>query len=272
LHEPIKIQKEGLLDVSPIIDTIHSDILKMDRQIKALNKNKQEILSNKTTKIKQVYIFKDDNYNKLNIGSNLFTFPVDRDRMLTREIHIGGILEDSINSQIPGRVRILIDQDVLNVSMKKILFPYYTRVVCDYEGLARTGQTRLLVNCSEIIRPDGSRVRMKATRIGDVAGNNGLIGKVDNRIWQMYSSAFLVASITALAQVSESRIKNDAIAQKTNDLSNQFGQITSKILEKNTDLRPVMRIEAGTRVILKPEKDFVFPEPIVKDVDLQNNG
>ena len=214
---------------------------------------------------KTEYILEDEDYSSIGIETDEFTLPVNRDRILTQDMVIPGILESGLNSQIPGRVNVVVYRDILSPTMKYILLPAGTRIICDYEGLEKTGQTRLAINCHRIIRPDGSSAYLQSGATGgDLSGQQGLIGKVDNRWFQQYGGAFIVATISALSQASTQWTRYESINQATASFATESGKISSKLLEKNLDMRPIMTIKPATRVILKPFNDIRFIKPIPK--------
>jgi type IV secretory pathway VirB10-like protein len=215
----------------------------------------------KTITTKTIYSFKDKDYGRIKVPTDKSSYPVDRDRILTKDMNINAILTEGINSQIAGRVIAQVDRLVLSPSKKYILLPAGTKIICMYEGLAKTGQTRLALNCKQLIRPDGTSVVLSSVEGADMSGKQGLIGRIDNRLFQQYGGAFLVSSISALAQASSDRFANPSISNSASAFSQEFSKITAKTIEKYLDLRPIITIEAGAKIILKPMQDITFIEP-----------
>lgn len=266
------IKKDGFDEPDDLVTTAITYEYQSKRQRDSYNKRQEEMLEekkNKKPKETTVYSFEDDVfdtkkgfYKKLGLKPNIFTYPANLERTITSETPIACILKNRINSQNPGNVYLSVDEDLLDpTTMQNILLPATTTIVCKYTGLTQTGQTRLALNCFLIRRPDGATARLSSAKVADMSGASGLIGIVDNRIWQMYGSAFLVSSISALAQVSEEQISNQAASRGVGRLSEPLNQSVSKYLDKNIDVRPVMTIEAGTRIILQLEYDLLFPKP-----------
>lgn len=265
LHPIVK--DEGFPDVEDVIYSIKAASRRGDRQKQSHIRRISELMKEEPSQscFAKEYLFADKDYNKLQLPHHTATFPVNRDRMLTADMYISAVLENAINSQIPGRVVAVIDKDVLSPTMKYVLLPSYTKIICTYEGLSRTGQTRLPLSCLRAIRPDGTSV-MLTVSVGDASGKTGLIGKVNNRIWQQYGAAFMIAGISALAQTTNKLIEDGVLNGVTNHLSNQLGQVTTKSLEKNLDLRPIIVVDAGSRIQLMPMVDVIFKQPMVKAI------
>jgi type IV secretion system protein VirB10 len=165
------------------------------------------------------------------------TLPVDRSRILTADMRIPGILEDAVNSQVGGRMIVLVKRDVLSPNGRFILLPAYTKIICHYEPLEEVGQSRLAVKCSRLIRPDGLSVALQEATAADQAGRTGLIGDVDNRLWERYGAAFMVAGISALTQAGSNLTKNQVLNSSSNQLSQNIGQIRGSKPEAQKFLR-----------------------------------
>lgn len=197
------------------------------------------------------------------------TFPVDRSRILTADMRIGAVLEDNVNSQIPGRVIAIVDRDVLSPNGKFILLPVYTKIICGYKELAQTGETRLPVACTRAIRPDGASILLTNAIASDQMGRTGFIGDVDNRTFERYGGAFIVSGISALAQTGINQ-NQGCITQRwvsgannaATTLANNLGQVTSEVIKQNIDLRPIITIPAGSRIQIIPQIDIVLRKPV----------
>ena len=192
------------------------------------------------------------------------TLPVDRSRILTADMRIPAILEDAVNSQVGGRMIALVERDVYSPNGKHILLPAYTKIICHYTPLEAVGQSRLAVNCSRLIRPDGLSIALKDSHAADQAGRMGLIGDVDQRLWERYGAAFIVAGISALTQAGANVAKNQTINATANQLSQNIGQITADVMEQTLDLAPILSIPAGAHIQIIPAVDLVLRHPYEK--------
>jgi type IV secretion system protein VirB10 len=186
------------------------------------------------------------------------TYPVDRTRILTADMRIPAILEDSVNSQVPGRLIAVVDRDVYSPNGQKILIPAYSKVICHYTSLSDDNSTRLTAQCKRMICPDGTSVQLTEAQASDQVGRNGLIGNIDYRTLERYGAAFTVALISALAQASSSLSEQPAYNNAASQLSNSLGQVTGKVLEQRLNLTPILTIPGGTRIQIIPNTDIVF--------------
>lgn len=190
------------------------------------------------------------------------TFPVDRSRILTTDMRINAVLDDDINSQIPGVAIAIVDRSVVSPNNKYVLLPVFTKIICEYEGLELQGQTRLPIKCTRAIRPDGVSISLSDAIVADQLGRTGLTGEIDNRSFEMYSGAFIMAGISALAQSGVHQEQPYWRRNSQTILANNIGQVTAEVIRKNIDLRPVIYIKAGTRMQIRPRVDIVLKEPI----------
>lgn len=226
-------------------------------------KGKDEVKDSKFVQ----YRLQDEDYQQWEnpLPEDKSTFPVDRSRILTADMRIGAILEDNINSQIAGRVIVIIDRDIFSPNGRFILLPAYTRVICGYEGLEQTGDTRLPLVCTRAIRPDGVSLLLTDSIASDQMGRTGLIGKVDNRTFERYGAAFIISGISALGQNSVQPNQSPWVQNSVNTFSNNLSQVTLEAIKKNVDLRPIISIAAGTRIQIIPQTDIVFRKPVTEE-------
>lgn len=212
------------------------------------------------------YRFADLGYGDL--PKDLSTFPVDRSRIITTDMKINAVLDDDINSQIPGIAIAIVDKPLFSPNNKNILLPVFTKIVCEYEGLELQGQTRLPIKCIRAIRPDGVSITLTDAIVADQMGRSGLTGYVDNRTFEIYAGAFIMSGISALAQSGVNQNAPTYPNWRSNSqtvFSNNIGQVTSDVIRKNIDLRPIVYIKAGTRMQIRPRVDIVFKEPILEE-------
>lgn len=222
-------------------------------------------------KEKQQARLQDQNYQQWEDASfeeSRSTLPVDRSRILTADMRIPAILEDSVNSQVGGRMIAIVERDILSPNGKYVLLPAYSRIICHYEPLGEIGQTRLPVQCKRLIRPDGVSFSLKESLASDQTGRTGLIGELDQRIWERYGAAFLISATSSLAQAgsyaSEARSKNtlsQLLTGASDEFSHNLSEATSQVIEQNINLGPILTIPPGSHIQIIPSTDIVLRHP-----------
>jgi type IV secretion system protein VirB10 len=258
IHTPVEF---------PTLDPLMREQQAKQLRGKRLNSQRQKVQNELKDSKSVQYRLQDEDYQQWEnpLPEDKSTFPVDRSRILTADMRIGAILEDNINSQIPGRVIVIIDRDIFSPNGRFILLPAYTRVICGYEGLEQTGDTRLPLVCTRAIRPDGVSLLLTDSIASDQMGRTGLIGKVDNRTFERYGAAFIISGISALGQNSVQPNQSPWVQNSVNTFSNNLSQVTLEAIKKNVDLRPIISIAAGTRIQIIPQTDIVFRKPLAEE-------
>lgn len=205
----------------------------------------------------------DEDYRRDNLPEDRSTLPVRRFRVITADRYIGAILENAVNSQIPGRVIAVVERHVFGADGRIPLLPKGTRIVCAYESLAKLGDTRLPVSCSRAIRPDGASIQLTDAAGADQMARTGFIGTVDNRIWERYGTAFIVSVLSAASSLGANQASDPNLQRGGNALSQNLGQVTAKVLEQSVDLAPVIEVPAGSKIQIIPNADIWLrrPEP-----------
>jgi type IV secretion system protein VirB10 len=198
------------------------------------------------------------------------TLPVDRYRVITADRYIGAVLENAVNSQIPGRIIAVVERSMFGADGRMPLLPKGTRIICDYKNLAKAGESRLPVTCARALRPDGASIQLTDAQGADQMARTGLIGDVDLRVWERYGSAFIVAAISALASAGSQVSSNQTVSQGGNALSQNLGEITAKVLEQTVDLAPIVSVPAASRIQIIPRTDIWIREP--EPIQVQSAG
>ncbi len=208
------------------------------------------------------YKTQDNDYSRLGLPRNDSTLPVKRDYVITADRYISAVLENSINSQLPGRLIAVVERSVYGSDGKVELLPKGTRLICQYKSLTDVGDSRLEAGCSRAILPNGASVLLTGAAIADQSGRTGLVGTLDRRIWERFGDAFIVSIISSLSALggtgaSEGTPLNTA----ANNLSTNLGEVTAKILDETIGLEPIMTISAGTRIQIIPSTDIWIRQP-----------
>lgn len=211
----------------------------------------------KETKVTQNTLKESQDYQSFDsrYTQDLSTLPVDRSRMLTADLRIGVILEDAIDSQLPGRVIAIADQDVLSANAQYILLPAYTKFICSYQGLEKMGINRLAIQCHRAIRPDGVSIQLTDAHGADMIGQIGLVGKVNNYSLEKYGYPLLVSGLMSIA-TGLSQGDTKALGSMSNYAMVQLGFLAHKLVNDYSALRPVVKINAGTKIQIIPTTDI----------------
>ena len=188
-------------------------------------------------------------------------YPVDQTRMISKFRTISALLETPINSAIESKFIATIARNVYGGAGENryVLFPAGTKIIGWNGSLEKVGDSRLPVIITDIERPDGARVVIEAAG-HDQMGRPGLIGVVDNRLWERFGASGIVAVISTLTAIAVQGGTDERLVAGQQELADSLSEIGSRILEDTIDLAPIMSIAGGARISLMLGEDIWFPE------------
>ena len=182
---------------------------------------------------------------------------------------IPAVLEEGLNSDLPGELRALVRANVYDTATGKyLLIPQGARLVGKYNSAVTYGQSGVQAIWSRIIYPDGSSLDLEGMNGMDAQGNAGFRGKVDNHYGSLVAGALLSSVLAAGLQLSQNTTGGQnvlvtptpaqATAQAVGQQVSQLGaQITSKALNK----QPTIKIPIGYRFNVRVNRDILFDAP-----------
>ncbi len=230
----------------------------------------------------------DNNHNSLPVApilkpakysapSDISSPPVPNDNIIAQDRYIMGILENNINSQIAGTIIIQIPQNIYGYHGRNILIPKGSRMICEYEVAGGQGISRLESKCNRILMGETrAEINQIKSVVGDVQGTVGIAGEVDNRFYEKYGLAFLLAGVSVGTRIGTATIANKSTITNNNNQSNQtnplnqafdegakelsqkFGEISAQSLQESLSIKPIIRVTKGTRIQIRPAKDWII--------------
>ncbi|MBL0929419.1 MAG: TrbI/VirB10 family protein [Alphaproteobacteria bacterium] len=226
------------------------------------------------------------------------SFPVDRTRVITADRVIPATLQTSINSRLPGEVRAIVTQNVMGADGRLVLIPARTALLGRYEGAMpgggtaagggralRVGDVRLAIRWVRMIRPDGAHVVIDDAGY-DAMGRSGLIGEVDNRVFERFFGAALVSTMTVGGAMAQGYLAAGAVAfpdaisngparlvarmappgrgpmkDGMRQAIDRMSNFAEQMLREGMNLEPIITIPQGTQFFVVPRDDIWFPAP-----------
>jgi type IV secretion system protein VirB10 len=194
---------------------------------------------------------------------------------------INAVLENSINTDLPGPLRAIVSRDVYSESGKNVLIPKGSRVIGAYESTSNAGQTRVAVNWTRLIRPDGVDIAL-ASPGTDNLGRAGIAGYYDNKFIAKLGNAILISFVlpkvtdklfnvdksspittttgqNATTGTTATTTTSTVGAQQAQESTEEFKDIITKAIEEGISTKPVIFIDQGTEITILVAKDLVFP-------------
>ncbi len=170
---------------------------------------------------------------------------------------ISAALITALNSDQPGRAIAQVSENVFDsVTGETLLIPQGARLIGSYDSDTDYGERRLLVVWNRLIMPNGWSIPLRAMPGADAAGSAGLTGDVDAHIGRI-AFASLVSAVLGVA-ANESEDEEDArLSQSIGDAAaQQAAQTGSRLVDRELNVRPTLRIRAGARVRVLVSQDI----------------
>ena len=178
------------------------------------------------------------------------------------------VLEQGINSDLPGQITARVTEDVYDsITGCRLLVPAMSKVVGRYDSKIAIGQGRMLVGWNAMVFPDGAELSLGGMQGYDTSGQSGLESDVDNHYARLFGVTFGLSMITAGVTlsvpqpnpgVSGSSAPPTAAQTVAAALAQQYGNLGAQILGKYMAVQPTLRNSAGERFVVMVPKTIVF--------------
>ena len=180
---------------------------------------------------------------------------------------IPAVLEQEINSDLPGEVKALVTQAVYDTATGQyLLIPQGARLIGRYNSEVSSGQDGVQAIWDRIIFPDGSSVNLDGMTGMDAKGNAGLRHKVDRHFWQTFKGAFLVSAFVAAFELTQRRQygafqQPGAGDRAVGAMGGEMSNVGAQMARRNLNNQPTIKVPVGYRFTVRVNKDMLFSEP-----------
>lgn len=191
---------------------------------------------------------------------------------------IQATMESALNTDLPAPIRAIVSRDTYGEAGTVPLIPKGSRLIGSYNTSLASGQTRVFVVWTRVIRPDGVDV-MLGSPLVDAIGQAGVTGQVDNKFQEIFARSILSSivniglaigsdkiaggSTTTTSNGSGSTTTGDAATTATTNALNRLGSVTDGFIQRFLNVSPTILIDQGTPVNVFVNKDLVFPDDVV---------
>jgi type IV secretory pathway VirB10-like protein len=181
---------------------------------------------------------------------------------------IPAILEQAVNSDLPGDVKALVRSNVYDTATGKyLLIPQGSRLIGSYNSHVTYGQNGLQVIWTRIIFPDGSAVDLDGMVGTDAKGNSGFRFDVDNHYKRLIGFAVLTSLFSAGIGISQRHDNGTILATPTVGqtagaaVGQQLGELGVEVTRRNLNVQPTIKIPIGYRFDVRVNRDMLFDSP-----------
>jgi len=198
---------------------------------------------------------------------DIASYPVELDRVWTVDKTASCILIEEIISDIEGKVRCQIEENLYGAHGRHVLIPAGSKAVGRYKPLKKVGDERLTIRWQRIITPDGINIHTGDAEMTDGMGRSGATGDVDRRYTERYGMALLFSSLSAIAAYSIP-VENANQQIIIENYSRDILTLTNTILQEHINIKPRVTIPAGSRISISASRDVWFKEVKEKQLDV----
>ena len=180
---------------------------------------------------------------------------------------IPAVLEQQLNSDLPGLIRALVRENVYDTATGRyILLPAGSTLVGIYNSHVGYGQSALQAVWRRVIFPDGSSLSLGGFEGDDSTGAAGFRDQVDNHWGRILSGALLTSLFAAGIELSQgtnsSVLQTQSVGQQIGQgVGQQVGQLGTEVTRRNLNVQPTLVVRPGYRFFVRVEKDILFNGP-----------
>lgn len=172
---------------------------------------------------------------------------------------ISAALVTALNSDEPGRVIAQVSENVFDsVTGQQLLIPQGARLIGTYDADTSYGEQRLLIVWNRLIMPNGWSIALRGMPGTDASGASGLHGDVDAHLGRI-AVASLISGVLGVAANESEDNNSSRFAQSVGDAAaQQAAQTGSRIVDRELNVRPTLRVQAGSRVRVLISQDLTL--------------
>jgi type IV secretion system protein VirB10 len=180
---------------------------------------------------------------------------------------IPAVLEQAINSDLPGEIKALVMSNVYDTATGRfLLVPQGSRLIGLYDSHVGYAQNGVQVIWSRVIYPDGSSLDLEGMMGLDSHGNAGLRYQVDNHYKRLVGFAVLTSLFTAAFELSQNRQQSTLAYPSAGQIAGgavgqEVSQLGEQITRRNLNVQPTIKIPPGYKFNVHVNRDIVFDAP-----------
>lgn len=180
---------------------------------------------------------------------------------------IPAVLEQALNSDLPGEVKALVRENVYDTATgRHLLIPQGARLVGLYDSRIAYGQDGIMVVWNRILFPDGSSIHLDGMSSQDATGATGLRHDVDNYYRRLLGFGFLTSAFSAAFQLSQTR-RGGLLGYPSSTevagsaVGREMSQLGADVTRRNLNVQPTIKVPIGYRFNVRVNRDMLFESP-----------
>jgi type IV secretory pathway VirB10-like protein len=187
---------------------------------------------------KAIYVVNAEKRPEVSLSTPLYTLAVWE--------YIPCVLENVLNSEIPGTFTVKITRPVLDATRQHVLLPQGQRVGAKADTADLLfGNERIPTFGLSVSLPNGQPLELGHAPIMDAAGTNGLTGEVNNHIWRLIWTSVFIGGLRGGQQVLQTQMGADGVAPIVAGIAREGSSATQQRLGRAQDTRPTIIAHSG---------------------------
>jgi type IV secretion system protein VirB10 len=180
---------------------------------------------------------------------------------------IPAVLEQSLNSDLPGELKALVTSNVYDTATGMyLLIPQGSRLIGQYDSRVSYGQDGVQVTWSRVVFPDASIIDLNGMVGLDSHGNAGLRDQVDRHYRRLMGFSVLTSMFTAAFAVSQQRNQSALVNPSAGQVAagaigQDLSQTGAQITRRNLNVQPTIKVLAGYKFTVRVNRDILFEAP-----------
>jgi type IV secretion system protein TrbI len=175
-------------------------------------------------------------------------------------IHVKTV--EGLNSDKPGRVALMVDEDVYDsLNGDCLMIPKGSFINGAYSADVKVGQERLLVATTNLRLPNGKSVPLNGMQGADQNGYAGFSGDVNNHFIKIFGASFITA-ILLKAFDSGSQTATTTSSNGVTTYGDTAGQVAATtaqaVLQRNQNIAPTITVPPGQMFLVQVTQDIVM--------------
>jgi type IV secretory pathway VirB10-like protein len=173
---------------------------------------------------------------------------------------ISASLVTGLNSDLPGMVVAQVTENAYDSATgRTLLVPQGARLIGRYDSVVAFGQSRALLVWQRLVFPDGSSLELDNLPATDSAGYAGVADRVDFHTWRLLRGIGLSTLLGVGTQLTLGGNEADLVRALRESSQANADRAGQRIVERNLDIQPTIRVRPGFPLRVLVHKDLVLP-------------
>jgi len=174
---------------------------------------------------------------------------------------LAAALLTGVDTARAGPVTASVTENVFDtMTGRYLLIPQGARLVGRHEGESRHGDRRAFIAWERLILPNGKSLVLPKEPGVDAQGAVGVTGQVDRRFFPLAVATLFAGAITTLGQVARDHDERSGglLGDAGDAAAIEGAQMGGKLIDRELDVRPSIRLHPGARVRVFIARDLVL--------------